>query len=119
METGQIPVRFVRRQRDLFCVAGLWKEVEKPGLDLPLAEKCFVLLTTAANPSVAPIHDRMPFIVRDGHYDWWLRGAMADAVLNCADDTPLDWYPVSREENSGRNESPELVRPVPVERELF
>jgi putative SOS response-associated peptidase YedK len=29
-----------------------------------------VLLTTAANPSVAPIHDRMPFIVRDGHYDY-------------------------------------------------
>jgi hypothetical protein len=51
------PVRFVRRRRELFCVAGLWKEVEKPGIDLPLAEKCFVLLTTAANPSVAPIHD--------------------------------------------------------------
>src|ERR1035438_6041022 len=66
------PVRFVRRRRDLFCVAGLWKDVEKPGIDLPLAEKCFVLLTTAAIPSVAPIHDRMPFIVRDGHYDWWL-----------------------------------------------
>ena len=51
------PVRFVRRRRELFCVAGLWKKVEKPGIDLPLAEKCFVLLTTAANPSVAPIHD--------------------------------------------------------------
>ena len=50
-------MRFVRRRRELFCVAGLWKEVEKPGIDLPLAEKCFVLLTTAANPSVAPIHD--------------------------------------------------------------
>jgi putative SOS response-associated peptidase YedK len=72
-KSDKSPVRFVRRRRDLFCVAGLWKDVEKPGIDLPLAEKCFVLLTTAANPSVAPIHDRMPFIVRDGHYDWWLR----------------------------------------------
>ncbi len=62
------PVRFVRRRRELFCVAGLWKEVEKPGIDLPLAEKCFVLLTTAAIPSVVPIHDRMPFIVSEGHY---------------------------------------------------
>ena len=85
------PMRFVRRRRDLFCVAGLWKEVEKPGLDLPLAEKCFVLLTTAAIPSMAPIHDRMPFIVREGHYDWWLREGMNDTVLNFADDTPLDW----------------------------
>ena len=50
---------------------------------------------------------------------WWLREGMKDTVLNCADDTPLDWYPVSREVNSGRNESPELVRPVPVERELY
>jgi putative SOS response-associated peptidase YedK len=23
-------VRFVRRRRELFCVAGLWKDVEKP-----------------------------------------------------------------------------------------
>ena len=113
------PVRFVRRRRDLFCVAGLWKEVEKPGIDLPLAEKCFVLLTTAANPSVAPIHDRMPFIVREGHYDWWLREGMKDTVLNFADDTPLDWYPVSREVNNVRNEHPHFIRPAPVERELF
>jgi putative SOS response-associated peptidase YedK len=113
------PVRFVRRRRELFCVAALWKDVEKPGIDLPLAGKCFVLLTTAASPGVAPIHDRMPFIVRDGHYDWWLREGMKDTVLNFADDTPLDWYPVSREMNNVRNESPDLVRPAPVEKELF
>jgi putative SOS response-associated peptidase YedK len=31
-----------------------------------------VLLSTTANPSVAPIHDRMPFIVRDDQIDLWL-----------------------------------------------
>jgi putative SOS response-associated peptidase YedK len=103
------PVRFIRRRRELFYVAGLWKEVVKPGIDLPLAEKCFVLLTTAANSSVAPIHDRMPFIVRDGHYDWWLNEGLKDTVLNFADDTPLDWYPVSREVNNVRNEHPDLI----------
>ena len=113
------PVRFVRRRREVFCVAGLWKDVEKPGIDLPVAEKCFVLLTAAAIPSVAPIHNRMPFIVRDGHYDWWLREGMKDTALNFADDTPLDWYPVSREVNNVRNENPDLIRPVPLERELF
>ena len=30
-----------------------------------------------------------------------------------------DRHPVSRDVNNGRNESPDLVRPVPVERELF
>jgi putative SOS response-associated peptidase YedK len=61
----------------------------------------------------------MPFIVRDGHYDWWLREGLKDTVLNFADDTPLDWYPVSREVNNVRNEHPDLIRPAPVERELF
>ena len=44
---------------------------------------------------------------------------MKDTVLNLADDTPLDWYPVSREVNNVRNENPDLVRPAPVERGLF
>ena len=113
------PVRFVRRRREPFYVAGLWKEVEKPGMDLPLSEKCFVLLTTTANSRVAPIHDRMPFIVRDGHYDWWLREGMKDTVLNLTDDTPLIWYAVSRNVNNVRNEHPDLIRPAPVEKELF
>jgi hypothetical protein len=33
---------------------------------------------------------------------------MKDTVLNFADDTPLDWYPVSRELNDVRNEHPDL-----------
>jgi putative SOS response-associated peptidase YedK len=38
------PVRFVRRQRDVFCVASLLKEIEKPCVDLPVTGKHFVLL---------------------------------------------------------------------------
>ena len=44
---------------------------------------------------------------------------LASLVLNFADDTPLDWYPVSREVNNVRNEHPDLIRPAPVEREFF
>jgi putative SOS response-associated peptidase YedK len=44
---------------------------------------------------------------------------MKDTMLNFAVDTPLDWYPVSREVNSIRNENPDLIRPAPMERELF
>ena len=114
------PVRFVRRRRELFCVAGLWKEVEKPGIDLPLAEKCFVLLTTAANPSVAPIHDRMPFIVRDDQFDQWLYDPQPSTLNSqLLSEAPLDWYPVSREVDNVRNEHLDLIRPAPMERELF
>ena len=97
------PVRFVRRKRDVFYVAGLWRMIEKQELDVPVQEFSFVLLTTAANASVKPIHDRMPFIVRDGQADWWLNNDnMKETVLNFPDDTPLDWYPVSREVTFGR-----------------
>jgi len=32
----------------------------------------FVILTTAANESVAPIHDRMPVILEPDERNWWL-----------------------------------------------
>jgi putative SOS response-associated peptidase YedK len=76
------PVPFVRRRRDVFYVAALWKAVEKQELDEPVQEFSFVVLTRAADASVAPIHSRMPFIVREGQLDWWLKGDLPDTVLN-------------------------------------
>ena len=89
---------------------------------LALAEKCFVLLTTAANPGVAPIHDRMPFIVRDNQFDRWLNNSdpqLPSSIFHLLDKNPLDFYAVSRKVNNVRNESPDLVRPAAIEKELF
>jgi len=117
------PVRFVRRRRELFCVAGLWKEEDIPspvgtgeggrkpgegrGEKTNLMEKnkgevseqitrSFVLLTAAANTSVAPIHDRMPFIVRDDQFDRWLNNSdpqLPSSILQLLDKNPLDFTP--------------------------
>jgi putative SOS response-associated peptidase YedK len=43
-----------------------------------------VLLTTAAMPSVAPIHNRMPFIIRDDQLDLWLNNSALRPVLHSA-----------------------------------
>jgi putative SOS response-associated peptidase YedK len=43
---------------------------------------------------------------------------LKNTVLNCADDTALDWYTVSREVNNVRNECPNLIHSMPVEREF-
>ena len=154
-KSDKSPIRFVRRKRDVFYVAALWKAVPhvqgdflsdssgegaKGGVSKQIESRerevgenefedphrrdgtsgSFVLLTTAANASVKPIHNRMPFIVRDGQIDWWLGDEnLKDTVLNCPDDSPLEWYPVSREVNNVRSEGPDLIRPVPVENELF
>jgi putative SOS response-associated peptidase YedK len=117
---NEAPVRFVRRERGAFCFAGLWYSVERQELDIPTRDFYFVMLTRAADASVSPIHDRMPFIVAPGAYANWLLDDNAVAtVLERPDETPLDWYPVSREVSNVRNENADLIRPVPLERELF
>ena len=42
----------------------------------------FVILTTAANPSVAPVHDRMPLILEPGELEQWVFDEKgAEAIL--------------------------------------
>ncbi len=45
-------------------------------------QDAFTILTTAANDSVAPLHDRMPVILRTDELEAWLRdGAFVRTVL--------------------------------------
>jgi putative SOS response-associated peptidase YedK len=37
----------------------------------------FVILTAAANDSMAPLHDRMPVVLTSGQLQWWLEDADA------------------------------------------
>lgn len=52
-----------------FGLAGLWERWEPEGRE-PL--ETFTILTTEANEAVAPLHDRMPVIVRERDFDGWL-----------------------------------------------
>ena len=55
--------------RELFAMAGLWEDWRTPeGAWL----RSFAIVTTAANPLLAPIHDRMPVIVAPEDYAAWL-----------------------------------------------
>jgi putative SOS response-associated peptidase YedK len=64
-------------ERPIFAFAGLW-ERWKPQDGEPV--ETFTIITTDANASVAPIHDRMPVILPEPAYDEWLFGT-ADAAL--------------------------------------
>lgn len=108
------PVRFVRPNREAFCFAGLWYGDEWQELDVPTRKFYFVILTRAADASVSPIHNRMPFIIAPHGYDKWLLDDNAVAsMLERPDTTPLDWYPVSQDLNDVRNDYPDLIKPVP------
>ncbi len=66
---GKRKYRFNRPGTRALYLAGLWNEFAGE-------EKC-VILTTAANPSVAAVHDRMPVILAGDEVQAWVRDAGA------------------------------------------
>lgn len=88
--------------------AGLWERWRPEGGAEILS---FTIITTGANPLIAPIHDRMPVILsREGARDW-LANADAALLRPC----PAAWlraWPVSARVNSPRNDDPNLIDPV-------
>lgn len=46
-------------------------------------EDRFVILTTAANPSMQPVHDRMPLILEEDQLGEWLQDDLAAGKLLC------------------------------------
>lgn len=66
---SRLPWHFRRRDGAGFCFAGVWEAWRAP--DGTVLESCAVI-TTAPNALMAPIHHRMPAIVREEHYERWL-----------------------------------------------
>ena len=104
----------------LLAFAGLWSRWRIPeGAMLPgsLAEyrpgdvvETFAILTTAANETVSPIHDRMPVIVPEGAFGPWLAGAAV--ALDPAPDDLLAAQRVSLHVNNPRNDDPGCLAPA-------
>lgn len=100
--------------------AGLW-EVWRDKTDpeaAPLRTACIV--TTSANATMAPVHDRMPVILAESAWDGWLDPANQDAaalkeLLVPAPDDLLDAYPVARAVGNVRNNGPHLLDPAPAD----
>jgi putative SOS response-associated peptidase YedK len=98
---------------DLFAFAGLydvWHDAD--GNEL----YSYTVITTTPNELVAPIHNRMPVILRRDDEDAWLNKEtepgrlMSLLVAYPADE--MEAYPVSRAVNSPANEGVELMQPV-------
>ncbi len=64
------------KDEPLFALAGLWEWWRDPAAQQGV--ETFTIITTAANATIAPLHDRMPVIVAAPDYARWL-DASADA----------------------------------------
>lgn len=95
-----------------FFFAGLWNRWHEGDADgIP----SFTILTTEANQLIAPIHNRMPVIVRKEDDNLWRDTAMTDTtnldhVMRPYDGGDMAAYPISTRVNNVKNEGLELVR---------
>lgn len=97
--------------------AGLWSIWRDPAEPDAEPVRTFSIITTSANATLAPIHDRMPVILPSSAWEAWMAPAPAEpgellALLAPAPDDLLVRFPVSRRVNNIRNEGPELVVPL-------
>jgi putative SOS response-associated peptidase YedK len=113
------PYAITRPDGRPIALAGLWAGWKDE--DTGEVIRSFTIVTTAANAMMAPIHDRMPVVIPEEHWDAWLDPARTDAealaelkaLLVPTPDGELELYPVSRRVNSVRNDGPDLIERIP------
>ena len=112
----KIPMRIRLKSHGPFAFAGLWdtwKDAE--GKEL----KTFTIITTGPNEILAPIHNRMPAILRPQDEEMWL-DPTADVkhltqALKPYPAEEMEAYEVSRVVNNARNNGPQCIEPVSPE----
>lgn len=107
-----------RTDGEPLAVAGIWAtwRDREEGPDAPWLHTASVI-TTSANTTMAPIHDRMPVILPKAMWDVWLdplnhNTAMLSGLLVPARDDLLTMHEVSTDVNNVRNKGIELIAAV-------
>lgn len=117
------PYFMTRRDGDRVAMAGIYEFWRDPTLDPEDPNAwltTFAVLTTAAEPGLAHIHDRMPLVLDPARWAAWLdpavtqRAAVDDLVANPIEGR-FEATPVSALVSNVANNGPDLVRPTETE----
>ncbi|MCY4528644.1 MAG: SOS response-associated peptidase [Chloroflexi bacterium] len=113
----RIPMRIVMRSSEPFAFAGLWETWRDPQGDV---NPSCTIITTSANDTLSPIHNRMPVILPHDLEAFWLDDSVTDpevltSVLTPYDDGAMEAYEVSTLVNSARNDGSEVMERVGYE----
>jgi putative SOS response-associated peptidase YedK len=108
------PYHFDMTDGTLFAFAGVWDRWKSPAG--PMLESCSIL-TTTPNKLLEDIHDRMPVILPQRHYQTWLTAPATEAqrladLLLPFDANLMKRYVVSALVNKAQNEMPECAQEV-------
>jgi putative SOS response-associated peptidase YedK len=120
--TGEVkeakqPHYIYRKGTQPFCFAALMSFWTPPGkTDFVLS--CSIL-TRAASPALASVHDRMPVVLPEPAHEAWLDPGLTDAakvmaiIRECAVDD-FHHHAVSTRVNSPKNMDEKLLEPIPA-----
>lgn len=101
------------------ALAGLWESWHDPTVvDAPALRTC-TIITTAANRTLEPVHDRMPVILAEDAWSVWLdpdadREALTPLLAPAPEDAVV-FHEVTTAVNSPRNNDASLLDPAPPE----
>jgi putative SOS response-associated peptidase YedK len=100
------------KQTELFAFAGIWESWhDAEGMEW----KTYSIITTEPNKEMADIHDRMPVILHKEDESSWLDPShnndqsAIESLLHPYEDNGLDFYEVSPDVNSPRNNDKHLI----------
>jgi putative SOS response-associated peptidase YedK len=114
-EKRKQPMYIHRVDGEPLAFAGLWETWRGPDRDGEPLYTC-TIITTSANETMAPVHDRMPVILPPDLWEKWLDPEMQDTnelmrYLQPAPASLLTLYPISTAVNNVRNKGVELLIP--------
>ncbi len=109
------PFHFGMKDDSLFAFAGVWDRWKSPSGHV--LESC-AILTTSPSELLADVHDRMPVILPQRHYELWLTAPAAEAerladLLVPFPASLMKRYAVSSLVNQAQNDVPECAQEVP------
>ena len=111
------PMFIHRVDGEPLAVAGLWTAWKDPDDPDGRFLHSATIVTTAANATMAPVHDRMPAILTPDQWSAWLDPTNDDldalgAMLTGGPADLIEMQAVSTDVNNVRNNRPDLIAPV-------
>ena len=112
--TGKQPFAFRLKDDILFAFAGIWTSWYG---EETAQEDNYAIITTAASPLIAPVHNRMPVILDQDGCEIWLdtngnNVKRMTALLQPYQGSDLEFYPVSTRVNNPKNTDEGCLKPL-------
>ena len=110
------PYAIALKSREPYGLAGLWERWKDPATEQWL--ETFTIITTDANPVVAPMHNRMPVLLERKDYTRWLDVGNPQAPLDLLRPFPpeeMTAWKVDKAVGNVRNDAAGLLETPPEE----